>query len=252
MTNDAGSDTETKSNYISVISSGGQCPSTVTDYDGNVYDVVEIGNQCWMVENLKVTHYSDGTAIPHVTEYTDWEYLTETDKAWCYYNNSSSNGDTYGALYTWAVAMNGAASSNSNPSGVQGVCPYGWHLPSYDEWNTLEDYLIANGYNWDGSTSVDKTGKSLAATSSWTSSSTTGAVGNNQQSNNSTGFTALPGGRRHNGFYNIGQVGIWWSSTNTSSTHAYPRHLQYDDIDLGIFGFDGSVDNGFSVRCVRD
>src|SRR6056297_3339950 len=116
-----------------------QCGTdSVQDYDGNWYHTVPIGNQCWMKENMRVTHYEDGTEISHVTGDTEWDNLTETDKAWCYYDNSDSLGNIYGALYTWAAAMNGAASSNDNPSGVQGVCPDGWHLPSDEEWKELE------------------------------------------------------------------------------------------------------------------
>jgi len=107
---------------------------TVTDYDGNTYNTVQIGNQVWMAENLKVTHYSDGTEIQLVEDKSAWETLSHTDKAYCYYNNISSNGKTYGALYTWAAVMNGAGSSNTNPGRVQGVCPDGWHLPSDAKW----------------------------------------------------------------------------------------------------------------------
>jgi uncharacterized protein (TIGR02145 family) len=255
ITNSAGSDTETKIDYITVNSGGGNCPSSVTDYDGNTYNTVQIGNQCWMKENLKTTHYSDGTAIPHVTGDSEWDDLTETEKAWCYYDNSSVNGNTYGALYTWAAAMNGAAGSNSNPSGVQGVCPDGWHLPSDDEWVELEDYLIANGYNWDGSTSGNKIGKSMASTSDWNSSLEEGDVGNDQLSNNSTGFTALPGGYRrgHNdaGFYANGLYGKWWSSRGESSASAYYRYLSYKYSSL-VRSSHSNKESGFSVRCVRD
>src|SRR6056297_2140139 len=115
-----------------------QCGTdSVQDYDGNWYHTVPIGNQCWMKENMRVTHYEDGTEISHVTGDTEWDNLTETDKAWCYYNNSDSLGNIYGALYTWAAAMNGAASSNDNPSGVQGLCPDGWNL--------TRDYVLMAG-----------------------------------------------------------------------------------------------------------
>ncbi len=117
---------------------------TVADYDGNTYKTIKIGKQWWMAENLKVTHYDDGTAISLVTSDTAWASLgnNSTDKAYCYHsNNENGEKDTYGALYTWAAAMNGAGSSSANPSGTQGVCPTGWHLPSDKEWKQLEMYL---------------------------------------------------------------------------------------------------------------
>jgi uncharacterized protein (TIGR02145 family) len=111
---------------------------TVTDYDGNVYNTITIGNQTWMAENLRVTKYPNGTPIPLATDNIAWANLEDngTDDAYCYYNNNASGeANTYGALYTWAAAMgDNAVSSSSNPSGVQGVCPNGWHLPSDDEW----------------------------------------------------------------------------------------------------------------------
>jgi len=96
----------------------------VTDYDGNTYRTVKIGNQIWMAENLKSTHYSNGSPI----EYFD-------------YNNDAANATTYGRLYSWRAVMNGAASSTNNPSGVKGIAPDGWHVPSKAEWQQLADYL---------------------------------------------------------------------------------------------------------------
>ena len=103
---------------------------TITDYDGNTYHTKEIGNQWWMVNNLKTTHYADGKEITLVESNTDWEALNAEDKAYCYYNNDENNeARTYGALYTWAAAMNAFPSSDNNPNEIQGVCPAGWHLP---------------------------------------------------------------------------------------------------------------------------
>ncbi len=248
-TNSYGSNTLIKNNYIIVSnnSSGG----TVTDIDGNTYNTVWIGNQWWMAENLKSTKYTDGTAIPHITDNTAWANLgnNDTDKAYCFYNNDASLG--YGALYTYAAAVNGTPQSGTNI--VQGVCPTGWHLPSDAEWTELENYLIANGYNYDGTTSGDKVAKSLASTTGWNSSTNVGAVGNNQSINNSTGFTALPGGRRRsaNGaFNNVGLSGFWWSSTERSSSRAWYRYLYYDYASVLRYYYNKSY--GFSVRCLRD
>ena len=140
-----------------------------------------------------------------------------------------ANYTTYGVLYNWPAAMAGASSSSTNPSGVRGICPSGWHLPSNSEWQQLEDYLIANGNNYDGTTTGDKIAKSLAATTLWNSSTNTGAIGNNLSLNNKSGFSALPGGSRANDgdFYDIGNYGNWWSSTENLSDYAWGRSLGY-------------------------
>jgi len=99
----------------------GWCSEGVTDYDGNFYKTVKIGNKCWMAENLKSLHYSDGSVITG-------DY---------HYNGDSFNTRAFGKLYTWAAVMNGEPSSSSNPSEVQGICPEGWHVPSENEWKVL-------------------------------------------------------------------------------------------------------------------
>ena len=113
----------------------------VTDYDGNVYQTVQIGEQVWMAENLKTTHYADGTEIPVVEDDNDWFNLF-LNRAMCYYDNSISNKDIYGALYTWEAATRGYSTAG-NPSLVQGACPYGWHIPSDAEWTELTDISSA-------------------------------------------------------------------------------------------------------------
>ncbi len=208
--------------------------STIVDYDGNTYNTVQIGNQCWMKENLKTTHYANGMAIPLVTDNTAWNNLSYTSKAYCYYNNSASNAAMYGALYTWAAAMNGSALSSANPSAVQGACPSGWHLPNDGEWTQLENFL--------GGSSV--AGGTLNATILWNSPNT-GAT-------NSSGFTALPGGYCNfdGSFYYLGFHGIWWTATEDSSSGAWNRVLGY--VDAYVILGSGTKDYGFSVRCVKD
>ena len=112
--NSFGSHEEIKPDLITVV---------LVDIEFNEYEAVKIGNQIWMAENLKVRYYADGTPVPHVPQQADWDALTITDKAYSYQNNSIENLNTYGALYSWAAAMNGAPGSDENPSGVQGVCP---------------------------------------------------------------------------------------------------------------------------------
>ena len=186
---------------------------TVTDADGNVYHTVTIGTQTWMVENLRTTKYNDGTSIPNVTDATAWGNLTTPGV--CTYKNTSNTDtiNTYGRLYNWYTVNTGK------------LAPTGWHVPSDAEWTTLENYLIANGYNYDGTTTGNKYAKALASATGWYSYSSTGAVGNTDYpaKRNVTGFTALPGGYRYGGgaFYDIGYYGYWWSATEDDADGAW-------------------------------
>ena len=180
--------------------------STVKDTDGNIYETVQIGNQVWMAENLKVTHYSDGTAIPRIEDNKAWKKLGRTDKAYCWYDNNIANQNTCGCLYSWSGAMNGAASSDTNPSGVQGVCPDGWHLPSDAEWTLLIDLL--------GGESAAGGKLKESGTIYWTSPNT-GAT-------NESGYTALPGGFRNNrGVFNsVSDEAGFWTATESDAALA--------------------------------
>src|SRR5574344_1808931 len=185
-------------------------PNTFTDSRaGKVYKTVTIGEQVWMAENLAYlpSVFGPATISSSTAHYYVYGY-NGTDVAAA---KATDNYQTYGVLYNWPAAMAGAASSNANPSGVQGVCPDGWHLPSDAEWTQLEEYLIANGYNYDGTTTGNQIAKSMANYSGWNTSSTVGAVGNTDypEYRNKSGFTALPGGYRYsNGaFYDIGDNG---------------------------------------------
>jgi uncharacterized protein (TIGR02145 family) len=232
--NSYGSGSETKTNYIAVTADGGT--GTVTDFDGNVYNTVTIGTQTWMQENLKTTHYANGTAIPLVTGTSNWEALTITSEAYCWYGDDITNKETYGALYTWAAAMNGASSSSANPSGIQGVCPVGWHLPSHEEWSQLTDYL--GGESGAGG-KLKETG-----TEHWYSPNT-GAT-------DETGFTALPGGQRGNDgvFRTINYYGDWWSATEYVPGDALNRIMYHGDSNVHIVI--DSKEVGFSVRCLKN
>lgn len=239
--------------------------TTVIDNDGNVYNTVTIGSQVWMKENLRTTTYADGTPIPHVTGDSNWDTLDRTDKAYCYHNDdSATNASTYGALYTWAAAMNGSASTTNNPSAIQGVCPKGWHLPSDDEWIELENHLADNGYNYDGTIGGgrDKIAKAMAASSGWNTSSNTGAVGNTDYPayRNKSGFTALPANTRDGSgtFYDIGGAGFWWSATEYDAIAAWIRSMLSGKSNIKrlgkpLFGsYLSQKERGFSVRCLQD
>jgi len=212
----------------------------VNDVDGNRYKVIMIGNQLWMAENLRTTKYNDGTTIPLVTDNTAWSNLTTP--GYCWYDNNSANKDTYGALYNWYTVNTGK------------LCPSGWHVPSDDEWTIMQNYLIANGFNYDGTTFGNKYAKALASTTGWTSSAVTGAVGNTDypSKRNATGFTALPSGYRETDgtFKLIGSVSHWWSSTESNEINGYDREITY--YFSGMSRNTPTKQSGCSVRCIKD
>jgi uncharacterized protein (TIGR02145 family) len=191
----------------------------VTDIDGNVYNTIPIGNQIWMVENLKTTKYYDGTLIPHVTDNASWINLTTAGFCW-YNDNETLYKSTYGALFNWNAVNSGK------------LCPAGWHMPEYKDWYDLKNYLLS------GLSGLKETG-----TSHWTSP--------NKNATNVTGFTALPGGRRNidGTFADISIVGYWWSATEKTLSDSWVLFLTYDG--TGVLDFDKKA-LGFSVRCLKD
>ena len=212
---------------------------SVKDIDGNVYKTVEIGTQTWMVENLKTTKYRNGDLIGTTSPATlDISLETMPKYQWAY-DGHESNVAIYGRLYTWYAITDS-----------RNVCPTGWHVPSSAEWTTLTDYLTNNGYGYEGS--GRDIGKSMAATSGWTAYGTRGNVGNDQASNNSSGFTALPSGYRNNdgAYSNFGFSGHWWSSSEDSTTYAIGRNVYFNASSIVIHYVDKRT--GFSVRCLKD
>jgi uncharacterized protein (TIGR02145 family) len=211
---------------------------TVTDIDGNVYQTVKIGNQVWTVENLRTTKYNDGSLIPLVTDGAAWAALKTP--GYCWYDNDIKNKSKYGALYNWYAVD------------TKKLAPKGWHVPTVAEWDTLQNYLIANGYNWDGTTTGNKIAKSMAAQTDWKTDTNPGATGNDLFKNNKSGFSALPGGWRFFiGFFNLfGRFSVWWSATEDAASNACDRRLGHDDGTLGRGVLPKSC--GFSVRLLRD
>jgi uncharacterized protein (TIGR02145 family) len=195
--------------------------STVSDIDGNTYKTVKIGSQWWMEENLKTTKNKDNSSIPLVTDAQTWSNLTTP--GYCYYNyDSATYKDTYGALYNWYAATGK-------------LCPTGWHVPSDAEWTILTYYLggeiVAGG-------KLKETG-----TTHWTSP--------NAGATNETGFTALPGGMCEGVFWNIGNIGYWWSTTTGDvSEDAFFRDM-FCDFSNVLKNQDWKW-NGHSIRCVKD
>jgi len=223
------------SNAISSSSSSSIVYSTIKDArDNQTYRIVTIGSQTWMAENLKylpsvVRPRTGSKTTPHYYVYR-YDGTNVTDA------KATANYNTYGVLYNWPAAMNGAASSTTNPSGVQGVCPDGWHLPSDAEWTELTDYL---GGTRDASGKLKETG-----TTHWNNPNTSAT--------NETGFTALPGGFRfgNDAFNYIGRCGYWWSATESNATNAWGRYMNSGS-SVGR-NYDYGKEVGISVRCVRD
>ena len=222
---------------------------SVTDQDGYIYDYLTYGDQVWTVENAEVVTYRDGTEIPQVTDPIQWSNLTTG--AWCYYNNDP----TKGKLYNWYAVMGIHDNDESTPD--KEFAPQGWHVPTNAEWTALKEYLITNGYNYDGTTTENKIAKAMASTTGWNSSgNTTGSPGNDQRSNNSSGFNAFPLGLRDvSGTFSRGDVNaIFWSSTEFSTSLAWYGYLNTNDNRLFIYGstgFSNSKHYGFSMRFVK-
>lgn len=221
---------------------------TVTDYDGNTYNTVQIGNQCWMRENLKTMHYADGSAIPHL------DNSSMIDPSYDYPDNLSNNFYTYGLVYNWPAVMGGSASSNGNPSGVQGICPTGWHVPSDAEWQTLELYIgvpasdIDNMNTYRGTVAAKLAGGGYA---SWTSSTVEGAAGNFSDPNhNSTGFSALPAGGVEGMAAGFNDSACFWTSTLETTYNAILRTLYYSQSGIRRHHLEKAW--GASVRCIKD
>ncbi len=201
---------------------------TVTDIDGNVYHTVIIGTQTWLIENLKTTSYNDGTPIPNVTDDLVWRNLTTS--AYCIYKNSSSNNAKYGKLYNWHAVNTGK------------LAPKGWHVPTKDEWATLNDYVSTH-------TGISGTvGKALATSTMWSDYSFAATIGNDKKKNNSTGFSAMPGGVRTGNFIVIGMFGGWWTSTENVN-NAYSKNLSWNSGTLNDEISDKA--SGLSVRCIK-
>jgi len=214
----------TGTGWIGLLSNGagGNSTSALIDCDGNIYHTIAIGDQLWMAENLRVTHYRNGDSIPNETDDGTWAGLSTG--AYCWYDNDQSANEKYGTLYNW-YAVNDS----------RGLCPKDWHVPTNVEWIILKQYL--------GGTDVAG-GKMKATSNLWASPNT--------DATNSSSFSGLPGGyRNYNGpFENIHQNGYWWSSTEMSSTNARNFRLYYDH---SYFRFGGpSKRFGHSVRCLRD
>ncbi|MDA3820820.1 MAG: FISUMP domain-containing protein [Candidatus Delongbacteria bacterium] len=241
VSNAQGSATETKTAYITISDdnddNGDIVDGQFTDpRDAKTYNTVTIGDQTWMAENLNYAGNVNGNS---------W-----------YYDDESANGDIYGRLYDLDAALEGASTSSDNPSGVQGICPDGWHLPSDDEWKELEaavdatyDYSDNNEWDVEGFRG-DDAGSALAGNSAlWNDGEL-----DDHASFGTSGFTALPGGRRTSsgGYTGIHEYGYWWSTTGSVlfSDNAFFRSLYFQEKGANRTSY--KKDNSLSVRCVKD
>ena len=240
VSNAYGSDTTIKTDYIR---ESGQTPCdwnnsrTFTDTrDGKTYKQTQIGDQCWMAENLNYDQNSYG-------------------KDWCY-KVRANNCNTYGRLYNWAAVLQGESPSGDNPSGVQGVCPDGWHVPSDREWKEMEMQLgmsQSEAEKFTNSRGTNEGSKIAGNAILWKSGSLT-----SDSEFGSSGFTALPSSKSDYGsdnsfsyFYNtIGEKAYWWTSIYNSQATARARYLKYNSSNLLRTSFDKRY--GLSIRCVKD
>lgn len=202
--------------------------TSVTDIDGNVYSTTKICNQTWTKSNLNVSKYRNGDPIPQVTDPAQWATLTTG--AWCYFNNDPANGAIYGKLYNWYAVTD-----------PRGLAPAGFHVPSQTEWTALSDCL-------GGDVFVIFNKMVEVGNSHWTTP--------HPDATNSSGFTAFAGGYRHylGNFSYFGQVAKFSSSSLFDSLNSVNTIWIYtlDSIQNVMYNTSGSINNGFSVRCLKD
>jgi uncharacterized protein (TIGR02145 family) len=212
----------------------------VNDVEGNRYKTIKIGTQLWMAENLRATKYNDGSDIPLAFDQGNWEEnwnLGNSSKQpmMCWYNDDSlTYKNKYGALYNWYAI-------NPSTNGKKNVCPIGWHVPSDTEWATLITFL--------GGKSIAGGKMKSTGTQFWRSP--------NNGATNSSGFTALPAGKRgpKGHFSYQGGSSYFWTSTASNTNDAWYLYLYYQYINIERFPnfTDLAVKYyGFSVRCIKN
>tara|TARA_X000000950_G_scaffold279106_1_gene371152 strand:- start:1950 stop:3392 length:1443 start_codon:yes stop_codon:yes gene_type:complete len=230
--------------HIEALQSHTGYPNSLIDQDGNPYEFKTYGTQIWTLSNAEVVTYRDGTPIPQVTDATEWANLTTG--AWCYYDNDP----TKGKLYNW-YAVAGIHDDDPNTPNKE-FAPTGWHVPTDAEWTELENHLIANGYNYDGTTEGNKIAKAMSSTFGWNSTTSIGATGDYQSLNNASGFNATPEGFRiEDGSFGLnGTHAIFWSSDEYVSDRSWNRFIYFNYNYLARDS--GIKQQGNFIRFIKD
>jgi len=208
--------------------------TTFTDpRDGQTYEVIRIGNQCWFAENLR---YNPPNMLEVVSQ-DDWSDIWNggiEQPAWCYYDNNPANDTIFGKLYNWYAAID------------ESLCPEGWHIPSDEEWKTLELELgmstdEVNDSLWRGND--QNVGGKMKTIADWTAP--------NNGATNESGFYGLPAGNRNvDGFLSINGSGSWWSTSEADAGNAWYRLLI--NFRMEVLRLNRNKAFGFSCRCVKD
>ncbi len=198
--------------------------TSTTDVEGNKYKTIKIGNQWWMAENLRVTHYRNGDPIKEIKDATSWGACTTG--AYCAYDNKKENANDFGYLYNWYALKDSRT-----------IAPPGWHVPTDEEWQELVDYL--------GGDTVAGGKLKESGYAHWPHP--------NVGATNESGFTALAAGfRYHLGYFSdLYNTATFWSSTEKDSTKAWCRKLYFEHPSVVREGLLGKR-SGFSVRCIKD
>lgn len=212
---------------------------TVTDIDGNEYQTVMMGDDCWMRENLRVMHYADGRDISPAPEAP---------------NNDPQNVSRFGRLYTWFSTLNGAEPTEETDGRVQGPCPTGWHVPANFEWMGIEDYVGYKDYYRCG-TDVNNVAKAMASTEGWQFDFLTQGAAcciiESVTTNNGTGFSVLPAGSVWNGqAEGFGTNAGFWTCSDGSPDTSPIHRFYYTNATVEINCTPKEA--FYSVRCVKN
>lgn len=214
------------------------CQEEVIDIDGNSYSVIQVDNQCWMQENLKVTRFPDGEELLNGIDSIIGGLANELPGWYFAYDRDSSLINNYGYLYNWVTVMKGNRGADETTGPIQGICPEGWHVPDVYEWRALIDFVGG----------VEIASIKLKDTSDvyW--------INNSPATDNASGFTAFPGGCRvsDGSFIELRTGAYFWSATETIQNHAYHILLNNSDPKAFVLGYQDSKRFGYSVMCIKD
>lgn len=220
-------------------------PNAVTDIDGNVYDAIKIGRKVWMASNLRTTHFANGDTIP-VGEYMDGEMPYRYAPG-----GNEGNVPVYGYLYNGMAAMHGANSSDANPSGVQGVCPDGWHIPSDAEWNKMEAMLTEEDMTLDGWRGDHAILLAGGGEGTWEAANAAGEPGDySNELRNAVSFSALPAGTYTGSYQHIGEIATFWTCSTFHEPMYWGRTIFAHSTGVQRGPYNASM--AVSVRCVCD